>query len=47
MNKFDSLDHFSLKKIDVEYNKLSYLVIQTVEKLLKNLCTFKEQAKIH
>ena len=27
VDKFDSLDHFSLKKIDVEYNKLSYLVI--------------------
>ena len=47
VGKFDSLDHFSLKKIDLEYNKLSYLVIQTVDKLLKNLCHFKEQAKVH
>ena len=27
LEKFDSLDHFSLKKIDLEYNKLSHLVI--------------------
>ena len=47
LNKFDSLDHFSLKRIDLEYNKLSHLVIQTVEKLLSNLCNFKDQAKVH
>lgn len=35
--KLESLDHFALEKIDLEYNKLSHLVIQTVEKLLKNL----------
>ena len=35
--KFESLDHFAIEKIDLEYNKLSFLVIQTVEKLLKNL----------
>ena len=47
MIKFESLDHFSVEKIDLEYNKLSFLVIQTVEKLIKNLHQFKEQAKLH
>lgn len=40
--KFESLDHFALEKIDLQYNKISFLVIQTVEKLLKNLHQFKE-----
>ena len=25
--KFESLDHFNIEKIDLEYNKLSFLVI--------------------
>ena len=47
MIRFESLDHFAVEQIDLEYNKLSYLVIQTVEKLVKNLNNFKEQAKFH
>lgn len=35
--KFESLDHFALESIDLQYNKISFLVIQTVEKLIKNL----------
>ena len=35
--KFTSMNHFSLRRIDLSYNKLSHLVIQTVERLLKNL----------
>ena len=31
MMKFDSLDHFMLDKIDLEYNKISILVIRAVE----------------
>ena len=47
MLRFESLDHFVLEKIDLEYNKLSHLVVQTVDKLLKNLQQFKDQAKYH
>jgi len=45
--KFESLDHFAIEKIELQYNKISFLVIQTVEKLIKNLSQFKEQAKLH
>ena len=47
MIRFESLDHFAVEQIDLEYNKLSYLVLQTVDKLVKNLNNFKEQAKFH
>ena len=47
MIRFESLDHFNIEQIDLEYNKLSFLVIQTVEKLLKDLHQFKDQAKLH
>ena len=29
--KFESLDHFAVEKIDLEYNKISMLVIRAVE----------------
>lgn len=29
--KFESLDHFAIEKIDLEYNKISMLVIRAVE----------------
>ena len=31
MMKFDSLDHFALDKLDLEYNKISILVVRAVE----------------
>ena len=35
--RFESLDHFAIEKIDLEYNKISTLVIRAVEQQLKNL----------
>ena len=31
MIKFESLDHFAIEKIELEYNKISMLVIRAVE----------------
>ena len=45
--RFESLDHFAIEKIDLEYNKISMLVVRAVEQQLKNLHQFKEQAKLH